>query len=392
MTDYNILKDATITKRINEAATNFTLNLATPLPPHKFHSGDEFEYSLYDETQDDFTVVKGILEDVNRNKETGSGIVYTTTGRDMGRLLVKQPFNLDCADATGNDYSFSDILNTILTDTGVKIGRGQKPLRTDLKITTNNTPNDNRWCGQWNTKQEALNGLLELYRELAGLNKIRWFIDFGGFLRWFEISNNNRIGKRFIFKDDENLITWNPGETCKEVINIVKGRYGDESTGELIVLKNDDSVNQFGKCISPEIISNTNLTREQIINKLQKELDQKSVPIYSGTLILSGFHHYEPGTQMEFPDDNDYGDKTFTVVDWSYNGKENTTSMNLTTDETVISLPNEIEIMRAVAVTEANMVRSDIGIVTSNDNEQGRLTCLSYTTGAKINARDLSKS
>ncbi|MDY9922803.1 PKD domain-containing protein [Methanobacterium sp.] len=390
-TPNNILKDSIITKRINEAATNLETNLSVAVPAHKFLEGDEFEYSIYDSTQEEFTVVKGVIEDVNRDSTNGT--IYKLAGRDKGRLFVKQPFSLDCKDTDGANYSYNEVLEMILVDTDVEVGRGQAPLRTDLKITTNNIVGNTRWCGQWDSKQDALTSLFESYRKQAGLKKIRWFIDFAGYLRWFEI-NSDRMGKKYIFKDDDNLISFKPAGTAREVINVVTVRYGDESTGELITLTNETSIARFGKCITPNIISDANLTRDEIIAKGQEELDQKSIPIYSGVLLLAGFNLYEPGTQIIFHDDFDHSDKTFTVVDWTYTGPENITSMNLTTDETVISIPNEIEVMQAVAQNEVQKVLSDVAIVTSDPavSTNDRITCFSTSTGAVKNVRNINKN
>jgi len=391
MTDYNILKNSIITKRINEASTNFECYMSISLPPHAFLEGDEFEYNIYDATQDEFTVVKGIIEDVGRSY-ADHGRVYKLTGRDKGRLFVKQPVALNCVETGGVDYDYNDLLDMILVDTDVEVGRGQTPLRTDIKITTTNTTDGTRYCGQWNTKQEALNDLFESYRKQAGLKKFRWFIDFAGYLRWFEI-NSDRMGKKYIFKNDDNFLNFKPSGTCREVINVVTCRYGDESTGEIITLTDDPSINQFGKCISPTIISDANLTRDQIIAKAQEELDQKKNPIYTGSLLLAGFNLYEPGTQIVFYDDDDYSGITFTVVDWTYNGWDNQTSMNLSSDETVVSKPNAAEHIRSVARYEVVRAMSDIAIVTSDPetSTNDRLTCVSATTGAQVSARDLNQ-
>jgi len=386
-TPTNILKDSIITKRINEAATNLETNLSVAQPAYKFLEGDEYEYNIYDTTQEEFTVVKGVIEDVNRDSTNGT--IYKLSGRDKGRLFVKQPFQLDCKELDGDDYTYNQVLEMILVDTDVQIGRGQEPLRPDLKITTNNIIGNTRWCGQWNTKQDALNSLFESYRKQAGLKKIRWFIDFSGYLRWFEI-NSDRMGAKYIFKNDDNFISFKPQGTAREIINVVTVRYGDESTGELITLTNETSSNRFGKCIKPDIISDTNLTRDEIIAKGQEELDQKSNPIYSGTLVLAGFNLYEPGTQIIFHDDYDHSDKKFTVVDWTYNGPENITTMNLTTDETVISIPNEIEVVQAVARKEVSYIQSDVGVVTSKSTSSDRITYISTSTGVKQNVRDIN--
>lgn len=388
MTDYNILKNSVITKRVNEAATNFECSLPISVPAHAFLEGDEFEYNIYDLTQDEFTVVKGIIEDVGRDYQD-HGRIYKLTGRDKGRLFVKQPFSLDCVETGGTNYNYNDLLELILVDTDVEVGRGQAPLRSDITITTNNTTDGTRYCGQWNTKQDALNDLFDSYRKQAGLKKFRWFIDFAGYLRWFEI-NSDRMGKKYIFKNDPELLSFKPSGTCRDVINVVTCRYGDESTGEIITLTDTTSVGQFGKCISPNIISDSNLTRDEIIAKAQEELDQKKNPIYSGSLILSGFHLYEPGTQIVMYDDDDYSGITYTVVDWTYNGWDNQTTMNLSSDETVVSKPNVAEHIQSVARFELLKTMSDVGIVTSISTDSDRITYTSTTTGAKENARDLS--
>ncbi|BDZ68612.1 PKD domain-containing protein [Methanobacterium ferruginis] len=189
---YNILKDSKISKRLNDGLTEIQTNLSVAIPAHAFHSGQEFEYTIYDTSQKDFTVVKGIIEDVERDYIDASRI-YSLSGRDNGRLLIKQPYGISCAEDDGNTYLFGDVLESILTDTGVTVGRGQEELRTDRHVTNNNVDDGTRYCGSWSTKKDALDDLFENYRKQAGLNKIRWFIDFAGYLRWFEI-NSERMG------------------------------------------------------------------------------------------------------------------------------------------------------------------------------------------------------
>ncbi|BDZ68613.1 hypothetical protein [Methanobacterium ferruginis] len=185
------------------------------------------------------------------------------------------------------------------------------------------------------------------------------------------------------------MVSFKPKETCREVINYVKGTWTDENNETHTVTVSDQtSIDNYGKCISPTVF--TGETEAEVTTKVNEELAQKKDPIFSGTLILAGFALYEPGTQINFNDDDEYSSFLFTVVDWNYDGPSNQTTMDLTTDETVTSVPNEAELMQSVAINEINKVLSDVSIVVAKSEGSDRVIAKSETDGVSRNIRDLN--
>ena len=76
---------------------------------------------------DGYTKFRGVVMKVKRNDKDNNRI-YGLEGLDAGRLLVKQPFNWDCALADGEEYTVEEILVLMFQDTGIELGRGQSAL------------------------------------------------------------------------------------------------------------------------------------------------------------------------------------------------------------------------------------------------------------------------
>jgi prophage tail gpP-like protein len=120
----NVISEITIEKRINNASATFNITFKTPTAPTDFVVGKEFEFILTDGTQsDEFIVFRGMIESVKRDDKNQNRI-YSVTGRDAGRLLTRQPFKLDCETTNARDYTYNEILNMIIEDTDLNIGRG----------------------------------------------------------------------------------------------------------------------------------------------------------------------------------------------------------------------------------------------------------------------------
>lgn len=123
MSGNNLIKDIDIQKRINNSTSTFTITFNTPLAPDEFDTGMPFEFILNDNTvSEGYTVFRGVIEEVNRDEQDGNRI-YSIVGRDVGRLLSRQPFVLDCS-STSKKNTYNTILLKILEDTDVSIGKG----------------------------------------------------------------------------------------------------------------------------------------------------------------------------------------------------------------------------------------------------------------------------
>jgi hypothetical protein len=379
--DNQVIKDFEISKRINEAATSFNVTFITPLSPEEYDTGSEFQFIIDDPTLNDgFVAIDGIVGPVGRDKLNGNKI-YSIEGYDSGRILQKQPFALNCTESGVENYTVLQLLNLILTDTGISIGRGENFNK--LIVLNTSSESLDRFCGSWNTKEEAINSLFRQYSDLSGTKRIRWYIDNNGTFRWFELSST-RPEKEYIFSTDKRINAYKAKKDPDNIINSITGFYGPQEDDTSITLTDEDSIDRYGLCVG-EPITEESMTYDQMENKLENELDQKAWPIWTVELELKGYYSYEPGMLIEFPDDDEYSSKTFTVTDISYKGELGitTTSLSLTTDESAVSIPNEFDTVEAIAKKVDKDSRAEVMIVESV-GPGDRLRALSYSPGGQI--------
>jgi hypothetical protein len=367
--DNEMMRDGKIEYRINEGVTSFSVGMATPLAPDVFITGEEFEYYIYDNTMDDlFVAIKGLVEKVSRDCKDNSRI-YGINGRDMGRLLTRQPFTLPCTAELGQQRTVEELLELIFIDTGIKMGRGQTPLskRVVLNTSENST---SRFCGSWNTKVDAINQLFSQYCKISGAKTIRWYINYAGYFRWFE-TRTERAGKVFIFEDDDRILDFKVEEDATSIVNRITGTYGDEENQQSVTRTNTASKNRFGLCIGNDV-NEQHYTLEQMTAELDKQLEMKADPIYSGTVTFFGLVPYETGTQVMFPNDDYHSNIVFTVVDYSIDIVDGavTTTVNITSDESAISIVNEFDVIEATAQQVVNDNQLTVGVVTSIPNKK----------------------
>jgi len=206
------------------------------------------------------------------------------------------------------------------------------------------------YCGEWNTKKDAINSLFSLYKRTKGVD-VRWYIDWEGYLEWFEVGTKGTIEE--ITDSDNRIITFNVTEDSSNIKNYLQGSYGEGDDSGLVTVQNATSIGIYGKCVEKGI-SNTCMDKTEMTDYLNHELAIKSVPIYNANIELASFYLIEPGRQIKFPDDVYYSDVVWTVVDWSFSDESGrpVTSLNLTTDESVISPANEFEIIQNTAAAE----------------------------------------
>lgn len=361
---YNVIKDFNISTRINEGLTSLNMTLVTPLDPTTYVTGSTFEFIITEPTlEEEYIGVEGVVETVSRDAKNGNKI-YGISGRDKGRLLNKQKFDLDSNTETPSTYTTMELLEMILVDSGIVIGRGQVAL-SEIIIFTTDSEADNSYSGSFGTKTAAINELFKKYVELSNAKGFRWYIDYAGYLRWFEI-NSDRTGKKYIFEDDETVINFDVKEDSTNVLNTFTGFYGTEDDKTSVTVSDAASIAQYGKCVA-DPISDTKMDQAQMTAKLNAELAQKKDPIYSGTITFEGFLHIEMGTQIIFPNDPFYSEIYFTVTDIRRQGNptQRITTCNVTSDESSISIPNEFDVIRATARKEVKDNLAVVGEVVS---------------------------
>lgn len=123
--EFQVLKSFEITKRLGDASSYFNVTFVTPLEPDEYMEGEVFEFVVFNRTlPESYTKFTGIIETIYENEDDNNKI-YGLGGQNVGRLLLKQPFKLDCAVADGEDYTIEEILALIFVDTDIELGRGQ---------------------------------------------------------------------------------------------------------------------------------------------------------------------------------------------------------------------------------------------------------------------------
>ncbi|AEG18628.1 hypothetical protein [Methanobacterium paludis] len=379
-----------IVDRMSDAVTEMTIQCKTPLAPDTYDTGEVFQINLIDPTlQEGYSVVKGTVERVKRD-DLDNNRIYEIYGRNIARMLTKQPFKYDCTKPENSKTnSVLDLLNLILTDTGIKIGRGQA-LSQDITLNTSSTGID-RFCGSWDTKKDAIDQLFSQYVKLSGVSKFRWYVDLSGYLRWFETKNNRMGSQIYIFEDQDNVLTFLVTKDATNIVNDQKGYAGDNNS--LTAHATDTaSIAKYGHCIGPDI-TESDMTQAQLNARVQLEIDQKSQPVYTATLKLRGFYDYEKGTQINFPNNPNYSDINFTITDRTFHAEPTAsgdgaiyTEFNLSTDETVISIVNEFDTIYAAAKTEADKVKCQVGTAQA-DAANGRVLVYVNDTGTVENLR-----
>jgi len=347
-----------ISKRYSDCNFSFVLTFIPPsnnniTPISTFDYGEEVQFNIADVgNPDGFSIVSGKVQKIKTDSKQNN-IIQTVTGRSIGFLLTRQPFNWDCTIAKGKSYTTEQLLEIILEDTGIKIGRGQTKLNHKIKYSTQGV-DTGKFCGKFNNKKDAIDQLFAQYVHLSDSKKIRWFVDSGGYLRWFEILTD-RTNKILFFKDDgyvkDNYIEGN----AENIINDITVTGGDQS--DIVVHLTDEySIKKFGRQVGSPI-NNTKLRSSTEVEEVaQKELSQKSMPFYQATLELEKYYSIDSGQQVQFPDYPGHENRIFTVtdIDVTEEPANVTTKVSLTTDETVISVVNEMDVIETVSAVQAN--------------------------------------
>lgn len=229
--------------------------------------------------------------------------------------------------------------------------------------TISNSTVCDHWCGKWSTKEEALNSLFSLYRRRTG-KIIRWYVDWEGYLEWFEIGLKKGI--EYVYDTDGVLFDYESTSSCSSVVNRLTGTYGQDDGAGTVTLENTASITKYGLSVGQDV-NNICMDETEMTAYLQHLLDIQSIPTHSAKATFPGLKLTEPGKQFMFPDEVYHGDKVWTVVDLDFGdeGGKPVTTLNLTTDETVISIPNEFEIIQSTAQNEVEKSLPEAATVTA---------------------------
>lgn len=361
---YRALARITISKRINEASTSFTVQLKNPLDPDEYDTGETFEYTILDNTlPEGHAVISGLIETVDIDQKDGNKI-WGLEGRDKGLKLTTSKYNVDATEENHTEHTVLEWLNLILEGTTITIGRGQVALSKIIKLTTDGQAT-NSFTGNWTTKEDAINHLFAQYIRFSGAKQFKWYVDLAGNFRWFELQSRQGSPLQF-FENDNRVIDFKAKKTATGILNDFTGYYGQEEDQTSVHLQNTASITKYG--LRPaDPVTRTDYTQEEMTYYLQAELDRKSKEIYTGTLELAGMQLIETGTRLQFPDHGKYSGVVWTVVDQTFTIEPGriTTSLGVSTDDSAISMTNDFDAVYAIAKKEVNDNKAVVAVVTN---------------------------
>lgn len=368
--DYRGITGIDIQKRLTESSTNFTMQYRTDKGNADFISGNPISFSLSGvNTASGIDVITGYLQKVRRTDRKANRN-FTLSGRDKGFFLVKQPFNWNPTLGTGTYYDMKTLLINILNQTGITLGR-QLTAGSNPSFTTQGDAPDS-WYGEFKTKKAALDSLFEKYRTTQGLNKVRWYVDMGGNLNWFEIGKNNLGNIQFITDETPYVTEMEFEDNAENIINDLTG-YGCNDETVFAHRRIDESVERFGLQIGDPITDSTVLDSATMERLVLENLNQKAWPLYTAKITFSKFYDIEPGIQVKFPEDDMYPDLIFTVVDKVVKGKpaDYTTTFNAVTNDTSMSMIDQFDAIQTMITQAIQATKSRRAVVVEVDDETG---------------------
>lgn len=333
-----------INQRSSDPCTTFAVKFKVSHDPPEFKTGPFIEFQLTDSEDIDYhEVYTGRIQKVGRNIIVEDK-TYDITGRDNGYYLSRQNYRVSCSLTGSTITKFSKHLEQILENTNIRIGGGQEFKDIDL---SNNANDPNFFGGEFKPKYKALDELFKVYCKILGLNKIRWFIDSGSNLRWFEVKKNASQVIKITSGDD--LTIFEDTEDAENIVNYLEGYGGADSEIE-IALADNDSIKRYGRLEGDPIVDSSITNINDLRVKVLNELKQKSLPVYNLTATFSGIKDFECGQQIMFIDEPKYANTIFIITEITKEGSpaDPVTKISVTTDETAISPTNLYENVKAI--------------------------------------------
>lgn len=379
-----------ITRRINDAGMQFDASFSNDEQPDKFRSGNNIEITLNDpSTINGLTVFKGRIQTVKRN-HLNSNKIFGITGRHIGYYLLRQRFNWRCNFPTQGasgllfvDYGPQNVLQRIFENTGIKIAR-------NIPYANICTPlwgyADAYYCGEFKTKKEAIDALFTQYaRATYGASykahKFVWYIDIDGWFKWFE-THENRGNITNISNDHPQLVSLDITEDNTNLVNSLDGYAGTNSNIHRKVT-DTASINQHGLLEGEPLVDTSINNGDDLLTLLNESLANTKDPLHTATANFDGLFYVEPGQKIKFTESDAYSDVEFTVVDITISGspENHNTSINFSTDVSVLSADNTFEIMKAIIEQTVPKVETATVLYGTNNG----MASVQTRTGGQLN-------
>jgi hypothetical protein len=393
MTDFNI------TKRANDKATGFQFNYRTGTDG-VFASGDEITL-VANGPGYDRKYLNGIIEEVDHNLIPANK-TYSITGRDKAAALMEQDFYKNGLVVGGGSVGGSTywafvgtfgrtntILEEILQDTEIILGP-TAGIGSMMFVNYCNVPNlySGTWFfGYFKTKKAAIDYLCVQAGRRTG-KTYRWFVDSDGVLNIYAVDDVNTQSSITINEDNPRLVSANFKDSITNIINKQTGYYG-ENEANSITKQDDESIALYG-LHQDEDLHDSSMSYSDMATELQNNIDRLAWPVYTIELTLKRFIDIEEGQPLYTNIDPGQG-VLFIVSDVTITGTQakDIAVISATTDSSVFSEEEEVEIIKAVAQKTVDDNSASVGTV-SSVSSSGVVNVVSWGNNGSAIAKDIN--
>jgi len=381
------ISEVEIRTQIHNPCVEFDISYESEAVDPNFLTGNEIQFLLTNNySQAGYSIVKGIIQ--NKDKDVkAEGKRYDLSGRNYGLYLVNQPFRKDCAlGEKGNKTNANTLLREILKDTNITIHRFQEQIKVGNKpLYFSNKYGEHPWfCGEFQNKYDALVWLFNQYSRVTKDTKWRFFVDFNNQLHWFPI-NKPRMNKKIFNAFQDDIVDIRIQTNSENIVNYLEGFGGEDYKLECF-FAHGPSIEQHGILYGQPIKDSSVKTQKELEDLVRKDVLLKAHPVHSLTIVIQNYCDIYPGQQVMIPDDKEYGDKIFTVTDVSIRGspEEYQTTIQATTDETVIAPADQFQVIKAIVRNELDKSGPEVGTVVSVDGDRAKVR---LPTGVIVDAK-----
>lgn len=372
-----------VNTRLLEPSTEFSLDYRSVDIPSFMITGNVISFNVTDPTMpENVRILRAYINNVDKDY-TNEGRIRSISGLDIGQYLARQKFKVECALENPSTTSINTRLNQILTNTDIRIARNQW-LLSDIQM-SNKYGESNWMCGEFSTKSDALTWLFKQYQKAKGMNRIRWYIDMSGYLRWFE--RHKRESAIPIFDDNDLVVDMQGNVDATNIVNSILGIGGEDGSIK-VKLVDQTSINRYGLMDGDDIVDNQ-ATESELTQMIKEELSLRSKEVYNVTLTMKHYFDVAPGMEFVFPDESDIKDERFTVVGVTLEGtpERHYTTIEMTTDESLINPMNTFEAIKAVVKDVLGDERTRVGEVLEVDYDNKLALVQPYSSETPVVAR-----
>ena len=215
-----------------------------------------------------------------------------------------------------------------------------------------------------------------------------WFVDNDGVLNIYDFEDKSTQSYISINKNNPRLVSVNFKDSITSIVNKQTGYYG-ENEEDSVTITDSDSISRY-RIHECDDLPDSSMTYNEMRKELQSTIDRLAWPIYTVEFTLKRFVDVDIGQPL-YTDIEPGGGVLFIVSDVSISGSpaKDMTIISATTDPSVFSEEEEVEIIKTVALDAINDNNAVVGTVSSVLND-GTVGVTTWGTGGSLSAKDIN--